>query len=60
MPLVVATTLSLGRFSLFSFGPIMSLVMLALFLWPGAWERLTAEAEPALKGSGTEGAVHPG
>jgi hypothetical protein len=56
----VATTLSLGRFSLFSFGPIMSLVMLALFLWPGAWERLTAEAEPALKGSGTEGAVHPG
>lgn len=42
IPLVVATTISLGRFSLFSFGPIMALVILVLFLWPGMWEKLTS------------------
>lgn len=41
IPLVIATTISLGRFSLFSLGPIMALLMLVLFLWPGMWERLT-------------------
>lgn len=41
VPLVIATTISMGRFSLFSFGPIMALVLLVLFLWPGMWERLT-------------------
>jgi hypothetical protein len=41
IPIVIATTISLGRFSLFSFGPIMALVLLVLFLWPGVWERLT-------------------
>lgn len=47
VPLVVATTLSLGRFSLFSFGPIMSLILLVLFLWPGMWPRLTGDQRPA-------------
>lgn len=49
MPIVVATTISLGRFSLFSFGPIMALVILVLLLWPGMWDKLTrAEDETAL------------
>jgi hypothetical protein len=56
----VATTISLGRFSLFSFGPIMALVILVLFLWPGMWEKLTstkpasslsAAAQPAVQGA---------
>lgn len=60
IPLVVATTISLGRFSLFSFGPIMALVILVLFLWPGMWEKLTstkpasslsAAAQPAVQGA---------
>jgi hypothetical protein len=59
IPLVVATTISLGRFSLFSFGPIMALIILVLFLWPGMWEKLTngqtetglkAAAEPLVQG----------
>jgi hypothetical protein len=45
IPLVVATTISLGRFSLFSFGPIMAMVLSVLFIWPGVWERLTDGGE---------------
>jgi hypothetical protein len=37
--------LSLGRFSLFSFGPIMAMVLSVLFIWPGVWERLTVDEE---------------
>lgn len=44
IPLVVATTMSLGRFSLFSFGPIMALILLILFVWPGMWDRMTGDA----------------
>ena len=60
IPLVVATTISLGRFSLFSFGPIMALVILVLLLWPGMWEKLTSgqteaglrpAAEPLVQGA---------
>jgi hypothetical protein len=60
IPLVVATTISLGRFSLFSFGPIMALIVLVLFLWPGMWEKLvsgqtasglTQAAEPMVQGA---------
>ena len=47
IPLVVSTTISLGRFSLFSFGPILALVMLVLFIWPGMWERLTNQTAAA-------------
>lgn len=43
IPLVISTTISLGRFSLFSFGPIMAMVLSVLFIWPGVWERLTAD-----------------
>ncbi len=43
IPLVIATTISLGRFSLFSFGPIMAMVLSVLCIWPGVWERLTEE-----------------
>jgi len=45
IPLVIATTLSLGRFSLFSFGPIMAMLLSVLFIWPGVWERLTGSTE---------------
>jgi hypothetical protein len=45
IPIVVATTISLGRFSLFSFGPIMAMVLSVLFIWPGVWERLTMDDE---------------
>jgi hypothetical protein len=42
IPLVVQTTMNMGRFSLFSFGPIMSLIIVVLFIWPNMWDRLTA------------------
>jgi hypothetical protein len=41
IPLVIATTISLGRFSLFSFGPISCLAIVILFVWPGVWEKIT-------------------
>ena len=47
VPLVVATTLLLGRFSLFSFGPIMSLILVTIAVWPGLWVRLTGESASA-------------
>jgi hypothetical protein len=46
IPLVVSTTLSMGRFSLFSLGPIVSLILVVILAWPGLWERLTIELEP--------------
>jgi hypothetical protein len=51
IPLAVATTQMLGRFSLFSLAPIFSLVLIVLFAWPGLWERLTApqQAKPSAK-----------
>jgi hypothetical protein len=54
IPLVVSTTMSLGRFSLFSFGPILSLILLILFVWPGMWARMTggAAAEAHAPGAG--------
>jgi len=41
IPLAYATAVSLGRFSLFAIAPIVSLVLVVLFLWPGMWARLT-------------------
>jgi hypothetical protein len=41
IPLAVATTISLGRFSMFSLGPIFSLVLLVVFIWPTLWRRFT-------------------
>ncbi len=45
IPLVVSTTIMLGRFSLFSFGPIASLILVVILVWPGLWERLTSQSE---------------
>ena len=41
IPLAYATAISLGRFSLFALAPIISLILLILFLWPNWWQRLT-------------------
>jgi hypothetical protein len=41
IPLAYATALNLGRFSLFALAPMISFILLVLFLWPGIWDRLT-------------------
>ena len=45
IPLAYATAVNLGRFSLFALAPIISLVLVVLFLWPNMWTRLTGEAQ---------------
>ena len=45
IPLAVATTIDLGRFSMFSLGPIFSFILLVILIWPNVWERLTEPAE---------------
>lgn len=45
IPLAISTTGELGRFSLFSLGPIFSLILVVILLWPGLWERLTGTME---------------
>ena len=45
IPLAVSHTISLGRFSMFSLGPIFSLVLLVLFVWPNIWQRLTQSSD---------------
>jgi hypothetical protein len=45
IPLALSTTVSLGRFSLFSFGPIASAIILVLFLWPGKFHQITGIEE---------------
>jgi hypothetical protein len=45
IPLAVNTTIAMGRFSMFSLGPIVSFILLILFLWPNLYERLTETAE---------------
>ncbi|MGB7096964.1 MAG: hypothetical protein WBD62_20125 [Anaerolineales bacterium] len=45
IPLAYATAISLGRFSLFALAPIISLILLVLFLWPKMWQRLTGAEE---------------
>jgi len=41
IPLAIETARNLGRFSLFALAPIVSLILLIIFLWPGLWEKLT-------------------
>ena len=41
VPLAIATTVDLGRSSLFSLAPIFSLPLLVIFVWPILWQRLT-------------------
>ena len=40
IPLAAVTAQQLGRFSLFSLGPIASLALIVLFVWPGLWDRM--------------------
>ncbi len=55
IPLTVATTQQLGRFSLFSLAPIFSLVLVVLFVWPNLWERVTALQRVKTAGQTVEG-----
>ena len=45
IPLGVSTTIAMGRFSMFSLGPILSFILLVIFLWPNMYERLTGTTE---------------
>jgi len=45
IPLAYATAVNLGRFSLFALAPIVSLILVVLFLWPNMWSRLTGDKE---------------
>jgi hypothetical protein len=45
VPLAYVTSIQLARFSLFSLAPILSLILLVIFLWPGLWSRLTGSTE---------------
>jgi len=40
IPLAYATAVNLGRFSLFALAPIVSLILVVIFLWPNLWARL--------------------
>jgi hypothetical protein len=51
IPLAIETGGALGRFSLFALAPIICLVLVVLYIWPGFWLKLTeppasAAAEP--------------
>lgn len=47
IPLTVATAQQLGRFSLFSLGPIACFILLVILVWPGLWQRWSKmEADP--------------
>ncbi|MDP1713270.1 MAG: hypothetical protein Q8L41_00870 [Anaerolineales bacterium] len=41
VPLAFVTAQQLGRFSLFALGPIASLALVVIIVWPGIWERWT-------------------
>jgi hypothetical protein len=45
IPLAYATAVSLGRFSLFALAPIISLILVVIFLWPNMWARLTGSGK---------------
>ena len=45
IPLAVSTTFSMGRFSLFSLGPIFCLLLVAAFAIPSIWHRLIDSPE---------------
>ncbi len=47
IPLAVSTTIDLGRFSMFSVAPILSMLLFFAFLWVGLWRRLTGAAGEA-------------
>lgn len=39
IPLAVVTAQQLGRFSLFALAPISCLILIALLIWPGLWQK---------------------
>ena len=47
IPLGIVTTQELGRFSLFSLAPIISLALVIIFVWPGVWKKWTGGEEKA-------------
>ncbi len=47
IPLAIVTAEGLGRFSLFSLGPIACLALLIILVWPGLWQRWTGAKEEA-------------
>jgi hypothetical protein len=47
IPLAIVTAEGLGRFSLFSLGPIACLALLIILVWPGLWQRWTGTKEEA-------------
>jgi hypothetical protein len=64
IPLAYATAVNLGRFSLFALAPIVSFMLVVLFLWPGMWSRLTGiiktdqlQEQPDSRGTPVESAA---
>ena len=53
IPLAINTTIGLGRFSLFSFGPIFSLILVILIIWPNLWEKMTGTSKEGLPAQAT-------
>jgi hypothetical protein len=45
IPLAVSTTVSMGRFTLFSLGPILSILLVVILVWPNLWGRLTQTSD---------------
>jgi hypothetical protein len=45
IPLAIITAQELGRFSLFSLAPISCLLLVALLIWPGVWEKVAADKQ---------------
>lgn len=51
IPLAYATAVNLGRFSLFALAPIVSLILVVIFLWPNLWARLTGSQREQIPAS---------
>ena len=47
IPLAVVTAQDLNRFSLFAMAPIVSLILVVIFVWPGLWKKWTKYEESA-------------
>lgn len=45
IPLGIVTTQELGRFSLFSLAPLLSLVLVVILVWPGLWKKWTKQED---------------
>jgi hypothetical protein len=45
IPLAIVTAQELGRFSLFALAPISCLILVALLVWPGIWDKFDASLE---------------